>query len=235
LSDVQAAFAELVALVPEEGFIIANTKDSQVAPVLNAAKATVVDYPQYLNLMRPLRQPGLHNRLNAAAAEAAARVVGIEATDIESALLNFAGTARRFEYKGDVHNAPVYDDYAHNPQKVAAAIAGVRELHKGATLTAVFQPHTYSRTAALMEEFVAALATADRVILVPIYAARELPIEGINSEVIVKKLCAQGVIAEHFHTLEATALKVKESVGKNDVVIVMGAGTVTEVASLLTK
>ncbi len=233
LADVQAAFAELIAKVPEDGFIITNTKDPNVAPVLLGAEATVVDYTKYLNLKRPLRQPGLHNRLNAAAAEAVAVAVGIETADIDTALLNFAGTARRFEYKGEVNNAPVYDDYAHNPQKVAAAIAGVRELHPHAKLTVVFQPHTYTRTHELFDHFVAALAGADRVILVPIYAAREENASGVSSEQIMIKLKEKGVAAESFLTLGAAALAVKEAVGKDDVVMVMGAGDVTNIATSL--
>jgi UDP-N-acetylmuramate--alanine ligase len=234
LTDVQAAFTELVAKVPESGFIIANTKDINVAPVLKDAAATVVDYTKYLNLTRSLRQPGLHNRLNAAAAEAVAHTVGIDLGDIDTALINFAGTARRFEFKGEVNNALVYDDYAHNPQKVAAAIAGMRELHPKAKLTVVFQPHTYTRTAELFTDFIEALSSADRVVLVPIYAAREDNMSGVSSEQIVNELQVRGVVAEYFHTLGAAALAVRESVQKNDVVLVMGAGDVTKIATDLT-
>lgn len=235
LADVQSAFAELVAKVPAEGIIIANLKDQNVAPVLQLATAQLVDYRASLNLTRPLRQPGLHNRMNAAAAEAVARAVGIESVYIDTALENFAGTARRFEYKGEVHNAPVYDDYAHNPQKVAAAILGAREVYPDKKLIVVFQPHTYTRTNELFGEFVTALAEADRVILVPIYAAREENVSGVSSEQIVQKLNAKGVSAVSYQTLAAAGLAVQESVGKEDVVIVMGAGDVTEIATSLVR
>ena len=235
LADVQTAFAELVAKVPAEGFIIANTKDPHVAPVLAAAKATVIEYNQYLNLTRTLLQPGLHNRQNAAAAEAAAAAIGIESNYTDEALKNFAGTARRFEYKGDVHNAPVYDDYAHNPQKVAAAIAGAREVHQGKKLTVVFQSHTYSRTKTLFADFIDALTKADRVILLPIFAAREADDGSVSSEMIQAELQKRGVETELFYTEAAAAQRVTESVGGDDVVLCVGAGSVTKVATLLTE
>jgi len=235
LADVQSAFAELVAKVPAEGYIIANTKDANVAPVLREATAKVINYITYLNLKRPLRQPGLHNRLNAAGAEAVARAVGILPSDIDVALENFAGTARRFEYKGEVNNAPVYDDYAHNPQKVRAAIAGAKEVYPGKKLTVIFQPHTYTRTNKLFTEFVEALSKADRVILVPIYAAREENTSGVSSEQLTVKLKEKGIEAESYQTLSGAVLAVRESVGKDDVVVVMGAGDITQVATELTK
>jgi UDP-N-acetylmuramate--alanine ligase len=150
-----------------------------------------------------------------------------------SQLENFAGTARRFEYKGDCNNAPVYDDYAHHPTEIAASIAGARELYPNKKLTVVFQPHTYSRTQELFADFVSVLAKADRVILVPIYAARKEEGYDVESENIVQALNEQGVNAKNFLTLEAAALEVKDTVSKDDVVVVMGAGSVGKVASTL--
>jgi UDP-N-acetylmuramate--alanine ligase len=235
LTDVQSAFAELVAKVPEEGYVIANLRDPHVSPVLKSAVATVVDYKTSLNLKRSLRQPGLHNRLNAAAAEAVAHVVGIEATYIDTALENFAGTARRFEYKGEVHNAPVYDDYAHNPQKVTAAILGAREMHPDKKLILVFQPHTYSRTQELFTDFVTALALADSVYLLPIYAAREENTFGVSSEQLAEALSKRGTPAKVFLTKEGVVVEVKENTKVGDVILVMGAGDVTQVASQLVQ
>lgn len=235
LEDVQSAFTELVAKVPEEGVIVTDVKDSHIQPVIKEAQATVVDYNKYLNLSLKLTQPGLHNRKNAAAAAAAAVALGIQPAVINTALENFAGTWRRFEYKGGVHGAPVYDDYAHNPQKIAAAIAGARELHPDKHLTVVFQPHTYSRTQQLFTEFVDALAVADRVILLPIYAAREADDGSISSEMIRDALLEKGTACELFYTLEAAALAVEESVCQEDVVMTVGAGDVTKVSTFLTK
>jgi UDP-N-acetylmuramate--alanine ligase len=233
LASVQKAFREFAVQVREGGAVVANITDPAVTPVLAGLSCAVMDYRQSLDTSLPLRQPGLHNRLNAAAAASAARFVGIEQTIITTALENFAGTARRFEYKGDCNNAPVYDDYAHHPTEIRASIAGARELHPNKKLTIVFQPHTYSRTQELFADFVAELGKADRVLLVPIYAARKEEGYDISSSDIVQSLNEQGVDAESFMTLEACALEIKESVSKNDVVLVMGAGDVGRVASLL--
>lgn len=235
LPSVQQAFRELALKVPQEGAIITNVIDPRIAPILIGVKAQVIDYRQSIDLSIQLRQPGLHNRLNAAAAKMAARFVGVEDAVIVQALENFAGTARRFEYKGDCNNAQVYDDYAHHPTEIAASIAGARELYPDKKLTVVFQPHTYSRTEELFADFVVALSKADKVVLVPVYAARKEEGYTKTSEDITNALKDSGIEAEHFVTLEAAALAVKESVSKDDVVVVMGAGSVSKVAELLTN
>jgi UDP-N-acetylmuramate--alanine ligase len=223
LASVQAAFAEFAHMVPED-----------IAPVLDGVAARVIDYRPSIDLSLPLKQPGLHNRLNAAAAKEAARFVGIEEEVINQALQHFAGTARRFEYKGDCNNAPVYDDYAHHPTEIAASIAGARELYPHKKLTVVFQPHTYSRTQELFDDFVQVLTKADKVVLVPIYAARKEEGYTKTSEDIVTALREQKVDAAHFMTLDAAALSIQETGGVDDVVLVMGAGDVSKVAQKLT-
>lgn len=235
LAAVQAAFRELVLKVPEDGFVVCDTADAAVAPVVEELTANVVDYRSFLSLGLKLHLPGVHNRMNAAAAAAAAAQIGVEPAVATTALENFAGTWRRFEYKGEVNGAKVYDDYSHHPTEIRAAIAGARELYPERRLTVVFQPHTFSRTEELRGDFVAALGLASRVILVPIYAAREENTSGITSEDLVHDIAAAGTSATFFHTLEAAALAVQETVGPNDVVIVMGAGSVTTIAAMLTE
>lgn len=233
LTDVQAAFRELVLQVREGGVIICNQKDAQVAPVVEEVTQKVIDYTIEFDPTLMLPQPGVHNQMNAAAAKAAAEELAIEESVIIKALENFHGTKRRFEYKGDCNNAPVYDDYAHHPTEIAAAISGAREKHPDKKLTVVFQPHTFSRTKELFEDFVTVLEKVDRVIMVPIYAAREPDDGTISSEMIIEKLQQAGVEAEYFLTHDAAALAVKESVEGDDVVVVMGAGDVTHIAGQL--
>ena len=235
LEDVQSAFREFAEKVPQKGAIVANTTEQNIDSVLIGLPCEILDYRKYIDLSLKLRQPGLHNRLNAAAATAAARFVGIEQTTINSALENFAGTARRFEYKGDYNGALIYDDYAHHPTEIAASIAGARELYPDKKLTVVFQPHTYSRTQELFADFVEVLAKADRVILVPIYAARKEEGYDIESGNIVEALKERGVAAKDFLTLDAAVLEVQEIVSINDVVLVMGAGDVGKIATQLTE
>lgn len=235
LQAVQAAFRELALKVPEDGAIITNVTDSSIIPVVAGLSCAVMDYRQAIDLSLPLRQPGLHNRLNAAAATAAARFVGIEVPFITQALSNFAGTARRFEYKGDCNNAPVYDDYAHHPTEIAASISGARELYPDRTLTVVFQPHTYSRTTELFDDFVESLCLADRIVLVPVYAARTEEGYTKTSRDLADALRARNKEAVFLETLDAAMLTVKDSVSNKDVVLVMGAGDVSSIAHKLTS
>lgn len=234
LADVQSAFHELALKVPEEGAVIAATKDPNVSPVLEGLAATVLDYQSALDIQLALPQPGLHNQMNAAAARTAAEFLAIKEKQIVEALENFAGTKRRFEYKGDVNNAPVYDDYAHHPTEIAAAIAGAREKYPERKLFVVFQPHTFSRTKELFGEFAEALSRADVLYTVPIYAAREPEDPTITSEMIVERVSQSGAKAQHFFTLPAAAEAVKEQADKDSVVLVMGAGDITKVSDLLT-
>lgn len=233
LADIQDAFKTLAKKVPADGAVIAQATAPNVAPVLLGLAAHIIDYKTELDLDAALTQPGLHNRMNAAAASAVAKFLKIEAADAKLALEQFAGTWRRFEYKGAVNGAPVHDDYAHHPTEIVAAIEGAREKYPGKKLTVVFQPHMYSRTHALFHDFVEALAHADRVFMVPIYAARETNESGVSSEKMIEALQKKSVEAQFFHTLDAAALSVSESVGINDAVLVMGAGDVTDVASKL--
>ncbi len=234
LADVQDAFRTLAASVPETGAVVANVTDGHVAGVVAQLDARVLDYRSDISLTLPLKLPGLHNRQNAAAAKAAARFVGVAEAVIDEALTNFAGTWRRFEYRGTCNGAVIYDDYAHNPQKVAAAIAGTRELYPDKKITVVFQPHTYSRTKVLFDEFVQTLTAADRVMLLPIYAAREDFDATVSSQMLKDTLVAQGVAALHFDTIEKAVPVLKASIDEHDVVLCVGAGSVTNVASLLT-
>ena len=233
LADVQAAFASLAQKVPPEGAVIAPAKDTNVEPVLENLAAPVYDYQASLDFMLALPQPGLYNQFNAAAARRTAEFLEIKEKVIVEALENFAGTKRRFEYKGDVNNAPVYDDYAHHPTEIAAVISGAREKYPERKLTVVFQPHTFSRTKELFEDFATALANADRVLLVPIYASREKDDPSITSEMLVQKIAETGAQAEHIFTLPAVAERIKESVDKNDVVLIMGAGDIVNVSDYI--
>ena len=206
-------------------------------PILEGVSATVIDYTRSLDLLIPLRQPGMHTRLNAAAATAVAGFLGIEKETSDEALEKFSGTWRRFEYKGEVKGVPVYDDYGHHPTELRATIAGVRELYPQHKLIVVTQTHTYSRTAELFDDFVGAYALADEVYLLPIYAAREENVTGVTSEQLATAITKAGTPALVMQTAPAIALAVKESLTEYEqsVVLVIGAGDVTTVADELTK
>ena len=148
LEDVQAAFRELALKVREDGAVIAEMSNPNVAPVLTDLPCRVIDYKKNLDLSLQLKVPGLHNRMNAAAAMAAAQFAEVPINVAKIALQKFSGTWRRFEYKGEVNGAPVYDDYGHHPTEIKATISGARELYPDNKLVVVYQPHTYSRSRA---------------------------------------------------------------------------------------
>ena len=237
LADVQSAFRELALKVPEDGAIVTNVTDPNIAPVIAGLSTSIIDYRPLIDLTLKLRQPGMHTRMNAAAARGVAEFLGIETAKVNEALEWFAGTWRRFEYKGEVNGAPVYDDYGHHPTELRATFAGVRELYPDHKLKVVFQSHTYSRTHELFADFVTVLATADEVSLLPIYAAREENQWGVSSEKLAAAIIEKGTPCTVFETIPACVQAVKESLSydKKEVVLVIGAGAVTEVAALLTE
>ena len=141
-----------------------------------------------------LNMGGLHNIENALVAIAVAVHLGIDPQKIKIALANFAGVKRRFEYLVKTNEQVLIDDYAHHPAELAALISGVRSLYSNQKLTLVFQPHLFSRTQDLCDGFAESLSAADEVVLLPIYPARELPIPGVTSEMIVHKMTHKNVV-----------------------------------------
>ena len=172
-----------------------------------------------------LNMGGLHNIENALVAVAVAVHLGIEPQKIKAALANFAGVKRRFEYQIKTDAQVLIDDYAHHPAELAALISGVRSLYPAQKLTLVFQPHLFSRTQDLCQGFADSLSAADEVVLLPIYPARELPIPGVTSEMIIGKMTNKNVVLLQKEDLsawvktEAPKLLVMAGAGDIDVLI----------------
>jgi UDP-N-acetylmuramate--alanine ligase len=172
-----------------------------------------------------LSVPGEHNRQNAALALAIVEQLVADKERAKEALANFAGTWRRFEYKGKTaKGALVYDDYAHHPTAIRAAIKGVRERFSDAKILAVFESHTYSRTQSLMDEFASALASADEVIIAPIYPAREEPIAGVTHEVLAERTRVHNPHTHTTHSLQEAAEQAAELADSGDIILLLGAG-----------
>jgi UDP-N-acetylmuramate--alanine ligase len=132
--------------------------------------------------------PGIINVENAAAAIAVALICGAAEEEIRKALITFKGVQRRFDIRLNYPDLVYIDDYAHHPEEIRACIRSVRDIYKGRRITGIFQPHLFSRTRDHAEGFAAALDTLDETILLPVYPAREKPIEGISSEIILEKM-----------------------------------------------
>jgi UDP-N-acetylmuramate--alanine ligase len=135
-----------------------------------------------------LHMGGLHNIENCIAAVTVAKYLGIEDEKIKAAVADFKGVRRRFEYALKNEQHVLIDDYAHHPEELRALISGVKSIFTKEKLVLVFQPHLFSRTKDLADEFAVSLDMADEVILLPIYPARELPMEGVTSELLLQKM-----------------------------------------------
>jgi UDP-N-acetylmuramate--alanine ligase len=168
-----------------------------------------------------LHMGGLHNIENVVAAITVAKYVGIEDEKIKDAVENFKGVRRRFEYVIKNEKLVLIDDYAHHPEELRALITGVRSIFGNRKITLVFQPHLFSRTKDLADEFAKSLDLADDVILLPIYPARELPMDGVTSEMITERMSLANK-----QVMSKEALKIWMQTNKLDVVVMAGAGDI---------
>lgn len=178
--------------------------------------------------------PGEHNVLNALAAIAACDHYGIPENIIRAGLENFTGTHRRFEKKGVVNGVTIIDDYAHHPQEITATLKAAQH-YPHRKLWCVFQPHTFSRTRAFLDEFAEALSLADSVVLADIFPARETNIYGVSSQDIVDRLKKKGKEAIFLPTFSEIEKYVREHCVPGDVLITMGAGDVVKVGDDLLR
>ena len=175
---------------------------------------------------------GIHNVYNSLAAIAVAERLGIPIYDTKRALKGFKGTERRFEYKGEVEGFTIIDDYAHHPQEIEATIEAAR-LYPHKKLWVAFQPHTYTRTKALLSDFAKALSMADEVILTDIYAAREQNVVGISSLDLAEKIREAGGHVEYIKEFEDIEKFILNNLETGDLLITMGAGNIVDVADQL--
>jgi UDP-N-acetylmuramate--alanine ligase len=179
-----------------------------------------------------LAVPGLHNRRNAACALAALDLAGIDRGQAEAALAEFTGVGRRLERRGEAGGVEVFDDYAHNPAKVAAALEALRDDRR---LVVLFQPHLFSRTRHLARELAGALAAADAVAVTDVYPARERPVEGVSGKLIVEALAElrPGMELAWTPTVEQGAAYLVATAREGDRVVTVGAGDVDRAAALV--
>jgi len=178
---------------------------------------------------------GKHNVLNSAACFAVSKVLGIDFETYKNSIANFKTVDRRLQLKYDKGGIKVYDDYAHHPKEIASSLEGLKELYKSGRLVVVFQPHLYSRTKELYKSFANELAKADEIILLDIYPAREKPIEGISSKLVLNELKKLFANAEYMQSKEAAITYLKENSKPGNIIVFQGAGDVTELCSQFIK
>ncbi len=231
LTHMQQVFHTAALKIPPKGFLVTDPSNKNIAPILKGLRCQVVDYTEQ-KVQETDSLPGEFNIMNAQAAFAAARAYTIDLSDkqIQASVDSFSGTWRRFEFKGRTSSgALVYDDYAHHPTAIKSTIQMVRKIFRDKKITIIFHPHLYSRTKYFFDEFANALSLADKVGILPIYAAREEKDFEVSSEKLVDKLLKLGTTSLFLPSFEAAAVVVEKS-SKEDIVITMGAGDVYKVS-----
>jgi UDP-N-acetylmuramate--alanine ligase len=172
-----------------------------------------------------LHVPGRHNVLNATAAVAIAHQLEVSSDKIAEGLRTFRGVDRRFQRRGSAHGITVVDDYGHHPTEIRATLAAARESTRGG-VHVVFQPHRYSRTRDLLDEFGGAFTDADTVVVLPIYAASEEPLPGITSELLAERIKGPRVhVASDFSSAIAAVCAAARD---GDLILTLGAGSVSQ-------
>ena len=176
-----------------------------------------------------LQVPGHHNLLNAAGVLATGLKLGFGAAELLTGLATFRGTGRRFELIGTVHGVRVIDDYGHHPTEIQVTLEAARRYAADGRLIVIFQPHRYSRTQAFASAFASVLDTADRAIVLEVYAASEKPLDGVTSKLITRQM-KNGEYIPNF--VEVTD-SVVEMAQPGDVIITLGAGDVSSLAPII--
>jgi len=235
LDDVKSAFKEMVGNVATDGTIVADMSDVVIQEVLEDATQTIIDYSKHIDDTLELRVPSVYNFENAACALAVAESFDVDTGQAKRSLENFKGTWRRFEFKGTGQQKElIYDDYAHHPTEIRAALAAAKKIFPDRDIVAIFEPHLFSRTKALFNEFAESFKDADRVILLPIYFAREEKDDSISSKQLGdtisqyhdKVFVARSYdhVIEYLSTTETTEA----------VILTLGAGPVYQISEKLT-
>ena len=231
LKDYQSAFGRFAALVPKDGFLIAPGNDKSMKEAVKKAKCRIRFVGKSDILKFNLQTIGKHNQFNASLARLAALELGISDGVIKEALETFKGTARRLELVGMAQGALVFDDYAHHPTEIKATLSALSERYPDKEIIAVFQPHTYSRTKALFDDFASAFSRAHTVILTDVYASvREHYNGGINLAIMTSKINLKGSQAVLINDKSKIPEYLLESLSDRAVVVTMGAGNIREVA-----
>jgi len=234
-----------VVIIPSDDKNIAGVKDKIARPYFTFGVSEDADYRATKIRKEPgrttftvfrnnellgeliLRVPGQHNVLNALAATAATTELEVPFTTISDALMQFKGVGRRFEIIGEGNGVTVIDDYAHHPTEIMATLKTAKENYKGRVIV-IYQPHLFSRTRDFLNQFAETLAIADKTLLVDIYPAREKPIEGVTSKAIVDVARKKSLgDFEYIGPKENAPARVVEIAEPGDVIITMGAGSVT--------
>ncbi len=255
IDHVANAFLKFAKLIPEEGYAVVCYDDIKAAEIADKLTCNVITYGINKNSKWMARNitfndtgnttydlyykgsfmdkislniPGTHNIYNSLAAIAVARIFDINFSSIKKSLLSFNGTHRRFEFKGSINGIKIIDDYAHHPTEIKATLEVAKKL-KANNVWCIFQPHTYTRTQKLFNEFVAAFGNADKVVIADIYAAREKDPGTINLNKLADSISKNGTPAVYIDSFKAIENYITQETKPGDLVLTVGAGDVYKV------
>ena len=259
IDDIRLSFHKFAALLPEDGVLVINKNIENIEAITDGLSCQVITYSETQNadysasnitfdewgnasfdLLKygehagriALSVAGNHNVSNALSTIAVADMLDIPLGTIQKGIRTFTGTDRRFEYKGQLGGITIIDDYAHHPTEITATLTAAANFpHK--RLWCIFQPHTYTRTKAFLKEFAQSLSAADKIILAPIYAARETDTLGISSLTLKEEIEKLGKECLHFDTFDEIENFLLQNSINGDLLITMGAGDIVKVGENL--
>ena len=258
LNHITETFKKFSTLIPEDGYLIGYNGDENVSNILKEAKCNTISYGfenadivakniEYNNrgcasftvckdnkdlFSLQLNMPGKHNVLNALSSIAVGLIFGLPYENIIEGLAECKGAHKRFEYKGEIDGITVIDDYAHHPVEIKATLSTAKKIPHKKTIC-VFQPHTYTRTKTLFNEFTEAFNEADELVLMDIYAAREKDTGLVSSDELGDAIRATGVKCTNVHSHDEAVQYVKTILEPGDMLLTVGAGDVVLVGEKL--
>lgn len=257
IDNIQKSFEKYVSLLPEDGYLVLNRDDERCYNLRHSSKANIISvgatneadwhyenvtfdddgYPTYdvykLNDFKgkiTLKVAGMHNVFNSLCCVALCDAYGIDVETVAKALIKFTGASRRLEYKCMLNGAKVYDDYGHHPTEIMATIKGIKNKKYNESWV-VFEAHTYSRLKEHLQDFALALQHFDHIIIIDIYAAREVNTFGISEQDLINELKNLGKEAIHISDHDEVIKYLKYNVKDGDIVLTLGAGNVTKIAN----
>lgn len=257
LNHIKDTFIQFVQLIPEDGYLVAYAEDNNIKEVLPHGKCNILTYGIEEGDIRAknitynergcavydaykgdsklftvtLNVPGKHNILNSLASICSALCLKVPHEAIIDGLSDFFGTHRRFEIKGVKNGVTVIDDYAHHPTEIKATLSAAKNYPHN-KIYCVFQPHTYTRTITLFDDFTNSFYDADEIILLDIYAAREKFNNRISSDMLGDSIREKGLNCKNFHSFEEAVSYLKTELKENDLLMTVGAGDVYKIGEM---
>lgn len=261
INHIKRAFEKFINLIPEEGFLVANEDDKNIKEIIRGIKCNLVTYginnsstfmakdivftKEGLPVFNvefnnesigtfQLSIPGRHNIYNALASIATAHILGVNPAEIKKYIKKFKGIHRRFDILGEIKGCKIIDDYAHHPAEIKATLEAARN-YPHRKIWCVFQPHTFTRTKALLDDFAKSFDNADYIIITDIYAAREIDTGEINSEILANKIKEYNFKSDIYYMKDFNKISeyIYENMEEGDIVITMGAGDVYNIGRII--